>query len=124
MTLQTNDFFQEIEQFVHTVTVTERARLVRSIVTDVMRSAVAATPVDTGLLKSNWQISYSGEAEVVGIRDDPVGAELPKLKAAHLIKRIFIVNPVYYAVYIEFGTDRISPQFMLTQALESGYELR
>lgn len=123
MTLQTENFKDAIDRFALELATIERHRLVKRLAQEVLRKTVARTPVRTGLLKSNWQIKFSDpdSAEKTEVRSNPIGDEESKLRALHLHRVVYIVNPVHYAVYVEYGTDRIAPRLMLTRSLEEVY---
>jgi hypothetical protein len=59
----------------------------------VAAAAQAAAPVRTGLLAGSY-----------GVQDR------------------YVVNPVEYAPFVEFGTDRMAPHYVITNAMEASVE--
>lgn len=99
---------------------TEYRKMVRALMLDLLTGVTSDTPVDTGLLRSNWQ---------VGIDEEPNGqleisspetvlaagiAKLNRLPNPYGIT-IYIVNNVRYASYVEYGTPFMAPRSMLTK---------
>ena len=85
----------------------------------ILTTSYSLTPVKTGHLQSNLQISFDGEAEVIpGVRPNPISDELSKLRNFDGLE-LSIINPVHYAPYVEFGSPTNTPALMLTTAVES-----
>lgn len=89
----------------------------------VLRGTVLKTPVDTGLLRNNWQLDVGTMNSNIlegGSPEATTGeavANLSKLQNNGIGQVIFIYNNVEYAVYIEFGTEKIAPSAMLRDTL-------
>jgi hypothetical protein len=105
----------------------------RELAGRLLRGAVNRTPVDTGVLRAGWTAKTEQEAKK-GYWLDPVvyASRLPVEKNGN-VYTITIINPVFYASYVEYGhrqeVGRFVPaigkrlknhwvegQFMLTKA--------
>ena len=93
-----------------------------SLLSDVLE----VTPVDTGRLRGNWQITLGGpaEGEVAGSQSrDSQGvllAEIPKLDRWTLGQSVWITNNTPYAYLYEFGL--IDPPE--SERIRGGYHVR
>lgn len=83
------------------------------------------TPVRTGNLRANWQITLGGEAVRTLANDNPDNPLSAVVTEARIGQVLLITNPVSYARPIEFGYQRetkagtveVSGRFMLTQTM-------
>lgn len=103
----------------------QAARFVRAVALEVLSRTVLRTPVDTGRLRGNWQLSVaSPSVEELAAEANPslvtqAGlAALGNYTADDLGTPVIIQNNVEYASFVEFGTTRMPPRPMLTAALE------
>jgi HK97 gp10 family phage protein len=44
------------------------------------------------------------------------------LAASYTVEERYVVNPIEYAPFVEFGTDRVAPQAVITNAMEASAE--
>lgn len=75
------------------------------------------TPVDTGRLRANWQLTIGRPAT----GQIPLGAQVDPLVVANRLKLAddaWLSNNLPYAVPVEFGTDRQRPRRMLARAIQ------
>lgn len=88
---------------------------------DALARVKELTPVRTGNLRANWQVTKVGEAEGI-----PGGATLSAMMTARLGDALVILNPVQYAPWVEYGWQRerkdgtithVAGRFMLTQTV-------
>lgn len=88
--------------------------MTRATVEELARKVIARTPVDTGLLVSNWNYGLSSPnistSEVPGEKALNYFAEMPP-KAAGL--KHYVTNSVHYARFVERGTSRMAPRAMV-----------
>jgi hypothetical protein len=82
--------------------------VVRKLTLDLLARTILRTPVDTGLLRGNWQVSIGTMSSQLKSARDPSGnAALAqgsaKINAREPGATIFIVNPLPYARVIEDG---------------------
>ena len=83
----------------------------RKVVMDVLRGAVLRTPVDTGALAGNWQVTEgaSSSAEQVAFAGGSGAAlaramgELASVRFDNPFSTWWISNPLPYAPVVEFG---------------------
>lgn len=90
-------------------------RYVREVTAEVARRVVDATPVDTGELAGNWEVSQSGAAPQSRRAPDPSkGATKARVTAEAatltLGRSAFVVNDTSYGPFVEYGTSRIPPR--------------
>lgn len=114
----------------------ERANLARRrLALGIYRRATIGTPVRTGRLRANWNISvgYPNDFTVppvkaerdeagnyIRVYDDPPITSTALLNLAKLTERqdVWINNSTEYAYYVEAGTDRMVGRYMLKMAVE------
>ena len=72
----------------------------QAVVWDVLNQVKLATPVDTGFLRANWTIVRNNDPVPVAGRVPDPAQVVAEIKAGD---RVTIVNPVVYALRIEFG---------------------
>lgn len=99
---------------------TEYRKFVRALTLDLLSGTILDTPVDTGLLRSNWQVSIdSVPTDLVPIGESAAVINAGMAKLERLPNpfdiTIWIVNNVRYASYVEYGTPRMSPRAMLSK---------
>lgn len=93
---------------------------VTSTALDLLASVRSYTPVLTGRLKGNWQLTVGAPAP--GSRTDwstrePEAEAAALLEAFELGQEIFVSNNVIYARPVEFGGPRNVPRAMLEKAV-------
>jgi hypothetical protein len=91
-------------------------KVLRGTVLGLFGNIIQRTPVDTGRLRSNWQVSIgSYPAETVtqtpAIAVTKGNAEIGK---AQMKDSIYIVNNLPYAHVIELGSSKQAPQGMIS----------
>lgn len=72
----------------------------RATAQDAVDRVKELTPVDTGNLRANWTTMRGGDVEPVVGRGPPAEAAVMRLR---LGDRLIVLNPVEYAMRIEFG---------------------
>jgi len=98
------------------------------VVSDLVTSVVFLTPVDTGRLRGGWQVGVGSMDLSSELPPDPGGSQTVKraqdeIRAAAaggktlIGKIVYVYNNVFYAEYIEYGTDRIAPFAMLRESI-------
>jgi hypothetical protein len=114
------DFERKIDDFAAKLNVTAE-ELTRDIVLATQRGCQEETPVDTGLLRANWQVT----------RDQPAAKEYGPGEtavkvSASLARNVpfagflwWVSNPVVYAKAIEYGHSKRRPNGMLRVTVES-----
>ena len=97
----------------------------RSTLTAALQATVAEagarivdrTPVDTGLLRGNWQLSTGLVGEVLDRLDPDGSAAKSEIQAdaqnLELGQRVAIVNSLDYAAFVEYGTSKMPPAAMV-----------
>ena len=102
------------------------------------RRAILATPVDTGLARSNWIATLQrpsnriippyapGNKKGIGERSNARGAQnqaqgvIKSFTASRRPASIFITNNVFYIGFLDRGGPTISPHLMASQARMAG----
>jgi hypothetical protein len=89
----------------------------------ILSGVVYLTPVDTGRLRANWQLTIGEPAAGVLEVTDPTGATTvarESVKVTHLtpFQVAWISNNVEYCAYIENGTEKIPARLMLATTVE------
>ena len=79
---------------------------------------VQRTPVDTGLFRANWQLSYNSPASGVLSSTDKMGAQtisdiMSKLKQWNKEDDIFLTNNQPHALPCEYGHSNQAPAGMV-----------
>lgn len=90
----------------------------QATVTEAGNRLVDRTPVDTGLLRGNWQLAINSADGDLQDRLDPDGSASKAVIAADAIHLklgdiAVLVNPTPYAGFIEYGTSKIAPFGMI-----------
>lgn len=94
------------------------AKVVRMAYFDMFSQIVCDTPRDTGQLKNNWMTSINGPITGIRVGGSDYGEDALRL-AANMIDNYFPGSAIYlrnnlnYADYIENGTSRIAPRYMM-----------
>ena len=93
----------------------QAARVMRGIAFTLFTGTSRDTPVDTGRLRSNWQLTLNDPAssEVGGIQPNPA----PVLSSYTIQDTIYLSNNLVYADTIENGRLNRTPNFMLKRNL-------
>lgn len=105
-------------------------QVVRKIVFDLFRRIMFKTPVDTGMLRANWQIGIDKRPSGIIDTTDPSGAGAVSGIASGISKvkaggHVYIVNNLSYALCVELGlygerfrvpTQKVTAQGFSTQA--------
>lgn len=95
-----------------------------------MPKAAGGTPVQSGLLRSNWRVSVDNKlGDVVGSKDsvdtsaqEKAWSEFLGMEQLYLHTNIYFNNNVEYGPLVNFGTDRIAPQHFREKAIQVGNE--
>jgi hypothetical protein len=107
-------------QFVDNV-IDDVDREISYIATQIFRELVTESPVYSGALRACWRVSQS-KPNVVSMpgRHAEGSIKFPSLRALRFkgLKEIHITNGQYYAVYIEYGSSRNSPQAFVQKAVD------
>ena len=72
---------------------------------------IVRTPVDTGRLRGNWQVTLN--AAPTGILDSTKVQDAGDAKRAKLGDSVYIINNLPYAEVIENGSSKQAPQGMV-----------
>jgi hypothetical protein len=93
----------------------------------VLRTVVAATPVDTGLARGGWSVGI-GASRDSGIRLDPTGSAAigngtGVISRAVGLQDIYVSNNIEYIGPLEHGSSMQAPSGMVQQALQAGAAL-
>lgn len=100
-------FSLDVSEFAKVVQ--KRADHVRRVVAvDVFSKVITRTPVDTGRLRGNWNISSGSPDYSTSPKRDPSGAEAfaeirTKVKNAQESESIWMANGLVYAPIVEYG---------------------
>lgn len=96
-------FALDITAFVRKVELrTDQA--IRAIAFDLYDRITKRTPVDTGLLRSNWQIGVgAAPGGRLPIRSNYLQEEQSKLQQVSASTDVYIVNNLAYALVVEYG---------------------
>ena len=86
--------------------------IVRKAAFDVVAEVAERVPVDTGRLRAGWRaslevLSSGGESDTVSVESDGE------------VVFLTVTNPVEYAPFIEYGTDKTAPGLQLATSLAS-----
>lgn len=92
---------------------------------DLLTRVVLLTPVDTGALRGNWQVTISQiPTRVLKVKDKEGDKTIAKgtrkinsLKPNPRGYVIYLSNNMEYASYVENGTSKMAPRHMLRRAL-------
>ena len=89
----------------------------RASVLELFKLVIMATPVDTGRLRGNWQMTINSPAGAATTRDDPSGAAALAEAMANLgslADVVWFTNNLPYAERIEYeGWSRQAPEGMV-----------
>ena len=103
-------------------------KIMRKIGFDLYARIVKRTRVKTGLARGNWLMGngYAPNGPIERKRK-AVDRSIPLLAledySALKERSIFIVNHVFYVVYLEYGTDRWEGDFMVKRTVEEFLEI-
>lgn len=93
------EFSASIDEWVRSTKAKQDA-VVQAITWDVLNRVKLETPVDTGFLRANWTVIVNNDPMPVAGRVPDAARVIAELKAGD---RVNIVNPVIYALRVEFG---------------------
>jgi len=93
------EFSLQVDQWVAEAKRRQSAAL-QAIAWDALNQIKADTPVDTGFLRANWTVVRNNDPVPVAGRVPDPAQVIAQIKAGD---RVTIVNPVVYAMRIEFG---------------------
>lgn len=118
-----NEFLADLDHFVDITIPDEITAFQKKIVILVLRKVVIRTPVLTGRLRGNWQVTINFEPHSrLDIEDKTGGATISKgVAASEEIKPfslVFIVNNLPYAEPIESGYSIKAPEGMVAVTVE------
>jgi len=109
-------FNAEVEKFTATL-VPEQIRLFqRRIVLELLTRIVEKTPVDTGLARSNWQVTISEVSEeLFEVRgpSEVISAGMQAVSDIPPFSIVYITNNVPYIVFLERGHSKQAPKGMV-----------
>lgn len=105
-----------------------RGRLVLGkSVLEALRVVVERSPVDTSALRNNWQVGLVPEAPILDDRGGEEGQppsieQFSKadetLQRAPTFGKLYIVNPMPYAEFVDQGTPQMTARPMVDPAIE------
>lgn len=91
--------------------------LARVAAVELAARAMDRTPIDTGHLHANWQLSNSTTAPELPFYDRSGRSTLARIEAQAQTLRwdrdFYLVNPTPYALHIEYGTSTMPPRPMI-----------
>ena len=93
------EFSVAVDQWVRKAKARQDA-VVQAIAWDVLNQVKLETPVDTGFLRANWTVIVNNDPVPVPGRVPDAARVIAEIKAGD---RVTIVNPVVYALRVEFG---------------------
>lgn len=115
-------FSKDIEAFVFS-SLEEAANVREAAAIELFSGIITDTPVDTGRLRGNWQLSLDSPAngtlkrEVRNRNKSLTQAERSRVENPRLYENpnrvIYLTNNLEYAGYIEYGTAKIAPRRMV-----------
>jgi len=121
-----DDFTRKLSAFANKAAPEKFDTIMTKVVSDLLTSVVFLTPVDTGRLRGGWQVGEQidmasemppdpgGRATI----DRAMGSITAIRGQGSLIgKKLYLYNNVFYAEYIEFGTEKIAPFAMLRESI-------
>lgn len=120
-------FSRQVESFVRVAK--ERAsQVVRKATLGVLANVVAASPVDTGRFRGNWQAGVGARptGEVEGVDRDggaTIAAAAATLENASLGDTVYVANNLPYARRLEFGHSQQAPRGMVRLTLANLREI-
>lgn len=92
--------------------------LVRKSTFDLFSRAVAASPVDTGRFRANWNVSFgavdAGTSD--GVSPARADAEIRKVLAQPAGNITYLTNSLPYAIPLEYGHSQQAPNGMVRLA--------
>lgn len=110
------DFADTIDKWVEE-TETKLDQVLRTVVIMVGRSLVTLSPVDTGLFRGNWQLTYTGTDSPITRLDETGSATLADLTAkANRFTAgqiAYIQNHIFYGYDLEYGSSAQAPRGMV-----------
>jgi len=121
-----DEFTQKLTAFANKNVPEKFDMIMIKVVSDLVTSVVFLTPVDTGRLRGGWQVGEQIDM-ASEMPPDPGGratidkamASITAIRAQGSLigKTIYLYNNVYYAEYIEFGTEKMAPFAMLRESI-------
>jgi hypothetical protein len=91
---------------------------------EAVRGVVLLTPIVSGRLRGNWQVTTNAPAEGFddSKRDESgqptIAAGEAVIERAKPYEPIWLHNGVPYATYVETGTERMQPRAMVARTIE------
>jgi len=119
-------FGKNLRKFIKSVE-EDTIKLHKRVSFDLLRFTVKKNPVDTGLLRANWNLGLNAPVKEVRGKVNKKGkvSSAGNRKIANsnisglkLGDTVFMNNPVKYAVFVEFGSATNAPRAMLSRSLE------
>lgn len=104
ITVNTPEEFREAMAMIAQATQEDFLNILKKLTNDAFTSVVRRTPVDTGYLRENWEISVDSR-EIEGEQPDGYRIELGTM--------IMIYNNTEYLIYVENGTPKMRAQPMI-----------
>ena len=91
--------------------------VLQTVVIMVGKSLITLSPVDTGLFRGNWQLSYSGTDGPINRLDQTGNATISELvdrsKSFTAGQVAYIQNHVFYGHDLEYGSSKQAPKGMV-----------
>lgn len=124
--MSTSQFMRQMDLFIEDAKKAQRKQY-RAAVLALFTRIVMRTPVDKGVLRNNWYVSFTGYSEATTPNAAPTGgAAINRAKDAirtgiaaseYLPEEVFITNNLPYATAIEYGHSGQAPEGMVRISL-------
>ena len=125
MKMETKNFNKFVNRFIKQSGVsTDKA--IRKIALDLLTRIVLKNPVDTGRSRAGWYVSMNGlNGPWVEEGKDPKAISEGRAKGKFVSKLtgrkdkyVELINGVYYAIYLEYGSSKQSPAGMVRVSMK------
>lgn len=117
-----NDYAEKVEQ--------SPIQIAKKIMLEIQQKTILGSPVITGLYVGSWQIStgdrpstlsvtVSGKtASESGTKNEQLNKNTTKIKSFNG-GTLWLTNNAEYALFLEYGTENMKQQLILTKAIQS-----